>query len=61
MRHIEFTFEIIVTIDPRCVFDELTYQLATSYTSIVRIAVYTHIYIHKDNTTIDSVASVTAL
>jgi len=49
MHHIEFTFEIIVTIDPRYVFDELTYQLATSYTTIIRIAIYTHIYIHKDN------------
>lgn len=41
MRHVEFTFEIIAaTIDPCCVLDELTYQLAIQDTSIIRIAAY---------------------
>lgn len=62
MRHVEFTLEIIAaTIDPRYVFDELTYQLATRYKYYWYRSIHVQAHVHEDYATIDSVVSVTAL
>lgn len=60
MRH-EFTLEIIATIDPCYMFDELTYQLATRYKYYWYRSIHMQTHIHEDYAIIDSVVSVTAL